>query len=166
MLYLLAIGATLVIIGFVLAGFLGERGVNDEITGAINRTPGQRISECTDLANSGDITGGISCLDGLLAADPDNSFIIANKGWLFALTARAAEDAGQIEALNEFAIENLDRAIELRSSNRDARAWRAIAHDWQGNEAQACADLEELYSLSPTSLMIDLTADLSSRCQN
>ncbi len=156
--------ATIGLSALSLGSFLGERGINDEITGAINRTPGQRISECSDRASSGDVTGGISCLDELLEQDPDNSFILANKGWLFALTARSAEDPGQIQTLNEFAIENLNRAIDLRDSNRDAFAWRAIVHDWTGSPESACEDLDRLYDLSPTELMLDLTAHLADGC--
>lgn len=158
------VGATIGLSALSLGSFLGERGINDEITGAINRTPGQRISECSDRAASGDVTGGISCLDELLEQDPDNSFILANKGWLFALTAQAAQDPTQIATLNEFALENLNRAIDLRSSNRDAVAWRAIVHDWTGNPASACEDLDRLYDLSPTELMLDLTSHLADGC--
>ena len=156
--------ATLGLSALSLGSFLGERGINDEITGAINRTPGQRISECSDRASSGDVTGGISCLDELLVEDPDNSFILANKGWLFALTAQAAQDPTQINTLNEFALENLDQAIELRDSNRDAVAWRAIVHDWTGSPVEACEDLDRLYELSPTELMLNLTSHLADGC--
>ena len=156
--------ATIGLSALSLGSFLGERGANDEITGAINRTPGQRISECSDRASSGDVTGGISCLDDLLAQDPDNSFILANKGWLFALTAQSAQDPTQIATLNSFALENLDRAIELRDSNRDAVAWRAIVNDWTGRDVAACEDLDRLYSLSPTELMLDLTGHLADSC--
>ncbi len=166
--------ARIVVAGFIvvmlggaaygLTIFSGERGVNDALTGSIDRTPGQRISECQDLASGGDVQGGIVCLDELLDLDPENSAILANKGWLFALTGRSAEDPEQVEALNSFAFENLNRALELRPTNRDALAWRTVLNFWEDDLVESCQDLVELYQLSPSPDIVGLTAGIAEQC--
>jgi len=153
-------------VSFGLTQFVGERGVNDSLSGSIDRTPGQKLDECQTLTNSGEILEGIQCVDRLLAQDPDNSSLLANRGWFLALVARGSEqaDTEQGSELYKASLENLDKALELKPSNTDALAWRAIVYNLQGDESASCDDLDLLLQNNPPNLTLELIDSLLAGC--
>jgi tetratricopeptide (TPR) repeat protein len=152
-----------VVAGFALARAAGQRAPGGTITGSID-SPRARVLECQQLgADLTMLLESIQCFDEVLAADPRNGEALAYRGWYLVLAWRSSGQSAEAEELLRGGIDYLDRAIAAEPSLADARAFRAVAADWSGDPATACAQLAELAS-RPRAPMIDqLTAPLAER---
>ena len=86
------------------------------------------------LASDGDLLEALEVLDSGLSADPENSSLLAERGWLLVLT-RAPE-------LVQRGLSNLDEAVAVQPGDPHARAYRAVAlATGGGRPGDAAADL-------------------------
>jgi len=149
-----AIGA-----GLLLAQAAGERGVNDEITGELPDSPRQRVFECQQLDQQGQVQEANECFSDVLVDDPQNVEALAYRGWLLVRTSLSAARIGADDEAAELLIparESLDRAVEINPAYPDARAFRVVLFNLEGETEAACAELEELVALDPPPFMLQL----------
>ena len=153
---LFAVGA-----GLLLARTAGERGVGDELSGAIealdqdpsHALPGARLHRWRPARR-------LECFDDVLLDDPENAEALAYRGWYLLLAAGSLQegtdtggtgaiDAADIEELTATGLEYLNRAVEADPLLPDPLAFRATIHDRQGRSAEACRDVAALVALDP-----------------
>lgn len=145
--------------GWLLALAAGERGVNDEITGNVDTSPRQLVFECQQLDQQGEIQEANECFAQVLALDPQNVEALAYRGWLLVRTSGSAQQLGADDEAAEILIAakaSLDRAVEVDPNYADARAFRVVVYNAEGDVEAACAEFEELLALDPPEFMVDL----------
>ncbi len=156
--------------GFLLARSVGERGVNDQITGSIEPSSRTRTRDCLELANGTGNLESIQCLDAVVADDPTNAEAWSYSGWFVALTGFSAADAGDTTAAAELlasAEGRLDEAVAADPDFPDAYAFRAVLASRRGDHDRACGELSTLLDLNPPPFVLELvsTVDLASGCE-
>lgn len=167
----LALSAFALGAGFLLAQTSGERGVNDQLSGAIDASSRTRVAECQELGSiEGNLVGALSCFDELLLNDPENAEALSYRGWYLLLAAGSLQAAADSEADDQDADEliatgltYLDRAIAADPLLPDPLAFRATVYDRQGRSGEACADVATLVALDPPSFFLDQTAAIAER---
>lgn len=153
--------------GVLLAQAVGERGVNDEITGNVDASPRQRVFECQELDQLGSIQEANECFSEVLVADPRNVEALAYRGWLLVRVSGTADRMGEADQANEILISakaSLDQAVEIDASYPDARAFRVIVYNAEGNLEAACAEQAELFALDPPQIILQLISGLQLTC--
>lgn len=158
----LALGA-----GLLLAQAVGERGVNDEITGNIDASPRQRVFECQQLDREGAVPEANECFSEVLVMDPRNVEALAYRGWLLVRVSGSAQEIGEDSQAAEILLSakaSLDEAVDIDPGYPDARAFRVIVYNAEGNTEAACAEFRELVALNPPEFMLSLVADLELSC--
>ena len=102
------------------------------------------------LASDGDLLEALEVLDSGLSADPENSSLLAERGWLLVLT-RTPE-------LVQRGLNNLDEAVAVQPGDPHARAYRAVAlATVVGRPSDATADLAVFAAIdSPPADLVDL----------
>lgn len=158
-----AIGA-----GLLLARAAGERGVDDEITGEIDASPRQRVFECQQLDQQGEIQAANECFADVLVNDPQNVEALAYRGWLLVRTSGSAQRIGADGEAAEILLSakaSLDRAVEIDPTYPDARAFRVIVYNAEGDGDAACDEYAELIALDPPPFMVDLVSSLGLSCE-
>ena len=153
--------------GWLLALASGERGVNDEITGNIDASPRQRVFECQQLDQQGAVQEANECFSDVLVADPRNVEALAYRGWLLVRVSGSADRAGESESAAEILISakaSLDEAVEINPSYPDARAFRVVVYNAEGNLEAACAEQAELFALDPPDIILGLISELGLTC--
>ncbi len=164
--------AVAVVAGLMLARTAGERGVNDQITGAIDESARNKVVRCQELGSTGgDLIGSLECFDEVLADDPSNPEALAYRGWYLLLTAgslqQAADGSAESEAdaveLMAGGLDYLDRAIEADPTYADPLAFRASVYDRLGESQAACADIATLLTLDPPPFFVEQTAAIAAR---
>ncbi len=160
----LAIGA-----GFLLAQAVGERGVNDQITGSIDPSDRDQVLRCQQMgAQANQLLESLTCFDEVLDRDPQNVEALTYRGWYVVLASGTAQQAGQDDAaaeLLESGMFFLDRAIEVDSEYPDARAFRAIVFDRNGQPDRACEEIAVIAAGSPPPMIEQLVAPLAERLE-
>lgn len=157
--WLVGVAAFAVGAGWLLALAAGERGVNDEITGNLPDSPRQRVFECQQLDQQGAIPEANECFLEVLADDPQNVEALAYRGWLLVRTAGSAQRIGADAEAEEILISakaSLARAIEVDPTYPDARAFRFVVYNAEGNIDAACAEYADLRALDPPPIMLQL----------
>ena len=153
--------------GLLMARTVGERGVNDQITGSIEESPRERVLRCQQIGqDTTRLLESLQCFDEVLLEDPQNVEALTYRGWYVFLASRQAEDAGvedQAQELMESSARFLDRAADVDPTFPDARAFRAIVADRLGEPEVACTELAALDALNPPPMITGLTAPLSER---
>ena len=173
--------------GVLLARTLGERGIGDQLTGAIDESPRTKVLRCQELGSTGgDLLGSLTCFDEVLAVDPENAEALAYRGWYLLLAAGSLEQRGAASApegtddgdvasdaavidetaaaeLTEAGLAYLDRAVEADPTYPDPLAFRATINDRLGNAEAACTDLATLWSLDPPPFFLEQTAAIVER---
>jgi len=162
-----------VIAGLALAQGLGERGVNDSLTGAVDPSSRTQVMECQaqGAGPQGDLLGAIKCLDQVLTVDPDNAEALAYRGWYLLLAAGSVQEGGpsdtvptaDVQALIDSGLDYLTRAVEADATLPDPLAFRAVAYDRLGRSADACADVAALKALDPPPFFLQQTSALAER---
>jgi|GEM_PF-5989460 len=150
-------------VAYGLSLFVGERGVNEAISGSINLTPGQQLDECEDLTKTGRIAEGLKCVDDLILLDPENSQLLANRGWYFALAARSAEPELSSKWYG-LALADLNSALDIKPTNQDALAWRGIIYSSLSDTTKACQDFESVLDLNPDPFLLELIGPRAANC--
>ena len=153
--------------GLLLARAAGERGVDDEITGNLPDSPRQRVFECQQLDQEGAIQEANECFSAVLADDPQNVEALTYRGWLLVRTAGSAQQIGADAEADEILISakaSLDRAVEIDPTYPDARAFRVIVYNAEGERAAACAEYDEFLALDPPEFMMSLVDGLELDC--
>lgn len=162
------------IAGLALAQGLGERGVNDSLTGAVDPSSRTRVMECQAQGSGpeGDLLGAIKCFDQVLTVDPENAEALAYRGWYLLLAAGSVQQGGgptdtvppaDIQALIDGGLDYLTRAIEADPTLPDPLAFRAVAYDRLGRSEEACADVAALKALNPPPFFLQQTSALAER---
>lgn len=154
-----------VVAGYVLAQAAGERGVNDELSGSIDRTPRERVLECQNLGPS-KVTESLECYQEVLDIDPDNVEAHTYRGWALILVIGSAQQSGNteiVDALLPQAMVHFDRAVEIDPQYPDVRAFRAVVFEAEGELDRACEELEVLDSVNAAAFIGELTAPLRQR---
>jgi tetratricopeptide (TPR) repeat protein len=102
------------------------------------------------LASDGDLLEALEVLDSGLSADPENSSLLAERGWLLVLT-RTPE-------LVQRGLSNLDEAVAVQPGDPHARAYRAVAlATVVGRPGDATADLAAFAAIDdPPADLVDL----------
>ena len=157
-----AIGA-----GWLLGQAAGERGVDDEITGEIDASPRQQVFVCQQLDQQGDIQDANACFADVLVDDPQNVEALAYRGWLLVRTSGSAQRIGAEDEAAEILISakaSLDKAVEIDPGYPDARAFRVIVYNGEGDSEAACSEYAELIALDPPPFMLDLVNSLDLSC--
>ncbi|MEZ5409763.1 MAG: hypothetical protein R2761_17175 [Acidimicrobiales bacterium] len=162
-----------VIAGLALAQGLGERGVNDSLTGAVDPSSRTQVMECQSqgAGPEGDLLGAIKCFDQVLTVDPDNAEALAYRGWYLLLAAGSVQQGGpsdtvptaDVQALIDSGLDYLTRAVEADPTLPDPLAFRAVAYDRLGRSADACADVAALKALDPPPFFLQQTSALAER---
>lgn len=163
-----------VIAGLALAQGLGERGVNDSLTGAVDPSSRTQVMECQaqGAGPEGDLLGAIKCFDQVLTLDPRNAEALAYRGWYLLLAAGSVQQGGgpsdtvpsaDIQALIDGGLDYLTRAIEADPTLPDPLAFRAVAYDRLGRSEEACADVAALEALNPPPFFLQQTSALAER---
>ncbi len=153
--------------GWLLAQAAGERGGDDEITGEIDASPRQRVFECQQLDQLGEIQEANECFSDVLVDDPQNVEALAYRGWLLVRTSGSAQRIGAEDEAAEILISakaSLDKAVEIDPNYPDARAFRVIVYNGEGDIDAACAEHAELIALDPPPFMLDLVSSLGLSC--
>ena len=151
--------------GVLLARSLGERGVNDILTGEIASTR-QRVFDCQELAADGQIADALRCLDDVLLQDPDSPQALAYRGWYLILTTSSIEadgDPEQAADLLDSGLGYLDRAVGADPDFPDARAFRAVVYDRLGRSRDACDEVAALVALEPPPFFVQQTQPIVER---
>lgn len=160
----LAVGA-----GVLLAQAVGERGVNDQITGSIDPSDRDQVLQCQQMgAQSNQLLESLTCFDEVLDRDPQNVEALTYRGWYVVLASGTAQQAGQDDAaaeLLESGMFFLDRAIEVDPEYPDARAFRAIVFDRNGEPDKACEEIAVIAAGSPPPMIEQLVAPLAERLE-
>lgn len=154
--------------GLILARTVGERGVNDGLTGSVEESLRERVLQCQAMATQGaeGLAESLSCFAEVLDEDPNNTEALTYRGWYISLVAASAQDQAlqeQADELYDSAVTSIDKAIAIDPSYPDARVFRAVIADRQGDEARACAELEVLDTLNAPVMMDQLTESLRER---
>lgn len=145
--------------GWLLAQAAGERGLGDELTGEIDASPRQRVFECQQLDQQGEIQEANECFSDVLVDDPKNVEALAYRGWLLVRTAGSAQRIGADDEAAEILISAkaaLDDAISIDPTYPDARAFRFIVYNAEGDLDAACAEYAALVALDPPPFMLQL----------
>lgn len=157
--------------GLLLARASGERGVQDQITGAIDGSSRNKVVECQRLGSTGgDLVGALECFDEVLAADADNAEALSYRGWYLLLAAGSLQDGSDsttdLDEAGELitsGLSYLDRAIEADPNLPDPLAFRASVFDRLGQSELVCQDIATLLRLDPPQFFVDQTAGLAAR---
>ena len=158
--------------GLMLARTAGERGVNDQITGAIDESSRTKVVRCQELGSTGgDLVGSLECFDEVLADDPSNPEALAYRGWYLLLTAGSlqqatdgtAQDDEDALALIGSGLDYLDRSIEADATYPDPLAFRASVYDRLGESQAACDDIAALLALDPPAFFVEQTSAIADR---
>ena len=161
---LFAVGA-----GWLLARSAGERGIGDALTGSIDQSARQRVTECQNTGmNDGDLLGAIQCFDEVLTTDPENVEALTYRAWFLVLAsssgaAGAEASTDQQTELLEAARVYLDRAIEIEPGYADARAFRSVVADRLGDSDEVCRQIEALIATDPPPFFLQQTAPVAER---
>lgn len=153
--------------GLLLAQATGERGVDDEITGNVDASPRQRVFECQQLDQEGSVQEANECFSDVLLVDPRNVEALAYRGWLLVRISGSAQQIGEDTQAAEILISakaSLDEAVEIDPAYPDARAFRVIVYNAEGNIEAACSELGELIALDPPPFMLELVGGLALSC--
>ncbi len=153
--------------GFLLAQAVGERGVNDEITGNIDASPRQRVFECQELDQTGMIQEANECFSDVLVLDPRNVEALAYRGWLLVRISGSAQQIGEDAQAAEILLSakaSLDEAVEIDPGYPDARAFRTIVYNAEGNLEAACIEQAALIALEPPEIILQLISGLQLNC--
>ena len=162
---MLGLALFVIVAGYVLAQAAGERGVNDERSGEIDRTPRERVLQCQSLGPD-KVTESLECYQQVLDVDPNNVEAHTYRGWALILVIGSAQQGGNteiVDALLPQAMIHLDRAVEIDPEYPDVRAFRAVVFEAEGEPDRACAELEVLDSVNPPAFIGELTAPLRQR---
>lgn len=151
--------------GWLLARSAGERGVGDALTGQVasNR---QRVFDCQELGETGQVIESLQCFDEVLTSDPDNVEALTYRGWYVVLATASARAAGQDDEAAELLDVGrtyLDRAVAVDPTFPDARAFRSVVYDRLGLPVEACAELSALLALDPAPMIVGLTQGVADR---
>ena len=165
------LGAFAVLAGLLLARTMGERGVNDQLTGGIEESSRTRVIRCQELGSTGgDLVGALECFDELLLDDPENAEALAYRGWYVLLAGGALQQASDspeadadVAALLASGLDYLGRSIEADPTFPDPLAFRASVYDRLGESELACADLAALDELDPPEFFLQQTAAIADR---
>ena len=153
--------------GWLLAQAAGERGVDDEITGNVDASPRQRVFECQELDRQQLVQEANECFSEVLTADPRNVEALAYRGWLLVRVSGSAERLGEESQAAEILLSakaSLDEAVDIDPRYADARAFRVIVYNAEGDIEAACDELAELIALDPPDIMLNLVAGLDLTC--
>ena len=157
-LLLFAVGA-----GWLLAQAVGERGVNDQITGSIDASLRDRILDCQTLDQQGSISEANECYTSVLDEDPQNVEALTYKGWLLVRTAGSAQQIGADDEAAEILVTAknlLDQAVAIDPDFADALAFRTIVFNAEGDTDAACAEYARFVDLDPPPFMRSLVDDV------
>ncbi|MDH3295935.1 MAG: hypothetical protein OER95_16585 [Acidimicrobiia bacterium] len=153
-------------VGWLLARSAGERGLGDAMTGDIEPSARQRVVECQELGmTDGLLLESIQCFDEVLATDPQNVEALTYRAWFLILASGSGDDvsADQRAELLDAAVIYLDQAIVIDPGYPDARAFRAVVADRQGDPDQVCSEIGELTALDPPPSFLELTDPVAER---
>jgi tetratricopeptide (TPR) repeat protein len=155
--------------GWLLGQALGERGVNDQLTGSIDLTPREQFLECQFLDQSGAINEANECYTELLEVAPENVEALAYKGWLLERTAGSAEQLGADDEAAELRASArllLEQAVAVDPGYPDARAFRVIISNSEGDREAACAEYQIFIDLDPPPFMQELVDQIAPCASN
>lgn len=166
--WIVGIAAGAVLAGLLLAQAAGERGVGDGLTGSIDESLRDRVLQCQRLGTEGaeGLEAALGCFDSVLDEDPNNVEALTYRGWYVSLVAASAQEqdmSEQAAELFEVSRDFIDRAIAVDPSFPDARAFRAVVADRQGDPETACRELAALQALDAPPMMDQLTSTLEAR---
>jgi len=150
-----------VLAGFGLARFSGERGINGQITGEIDRSTRGQVLECQQQGADGDLLGAVQCFDEVLVTNPDNTEALTYRGWYLTLASSSLPDGPERQAAQESGLDSVSRALEIDPGYPDGYAFRAVIMDRLGDGEAVCADLSSLDDLNPPPFFEQQTARLA-----
>lgn len=130
-----------VVAGVLLAGALGSRTSDETVTGA-GAMPDSDSTRCRSLSLSKP-EEGIACYDDLLAETPDDVDALTYQGWA---KVRSGDVAGGSAAF--------DRVVEIDPTFPDVHVFRASVAKNAGDFAAAQRELDTLYSLNPSPVVL------------
>ncbi len=157
--WILGLAVFAVAAGWLLGQAMGERGVMDQITGSVDPSPRDQFLDCQVLDQQQSIGEANECYTTLLQRDPANAEALAYKGWLLVRTSGSASQLGRDSEAAELLVTAkglLDRAVEVDDSYPDARAFRIIVLNAEGDTDAACAEFDQMLALDPPPFMVEL----------
>ncbi len=157
--------------GLLLARASGERGVGEQLSGAIDASSRTRVAQCQELGSiEGDLLGSLECFDQVLLDDPENAEALSYRGWYLLLAAgslQASEQGADMDAeaqeLIAAGVGYLDQAIAADPQLPDPLAFRATVNDRLGDADAACRDVATLLALDPPPFFVNQTAAIAQR---
>jgi len=164
------IGTFALLVGIFLARTLGERGVDEALSGSIDTSRRDQVIECRRQGEDGDLVASLECYDDVIEIDPTNADALTYRGWFRVLQVDTLTQAGQGEAAEQLLTSgqrDLNLAIEIDPTVPDAFAFRSVVHSRLGRSEAACDDIASLIALDPPQFYLTQTARIAetSGCQ-
>ena len=152
------------IVGLFLARTLGERGVDDALSGSIDTSRRDQVINCRRLGEDQKLAASLECYDEVIEVDPTNAEALTYRGWFRVLQVDALTAAGETEVAQQLLAAgqlDLNLAIEIDPTVPDAFAFRAVVHSRLERSEAACDDLASLLALDPPQFYLSQTARIA-----
>lgn len=152
--------------GWLLAQAAGERGASDGLTGALPESMRDRNLACQQYMQQGDLTASLTCFDDILNEDPQNVEALTYRGWFLVLASSQAQQSGDSESFAALIVageRSLSDAVAVDPNFADARAFRTVVFERLGREAEACAELATLQTISRAPMIDQLIEPIGER---
>ncbi len=149
-----------VIVGIFLARTLGERGVDDALSGSIDTSRRDQVIDCRRQGENGNLVASLECYDDVIEVDPTNAEALTYRGWFRILQVDTLTEVGQAEAAQQLLSSgqrDLNLAIEIDPTGPDAYAFRSVVHSRLGRSEAACDDIASLIELDPPQFYLTQT---------
>ena len=160
----LLIGCFAVASGLILARTVGERGVDDALSGSVDTSRRDQVIQCRRQGEDGDLAGALECYDDVIEVDPTNAGALTYRGWFRILQVDSLTEAGEETAAQQFleaGQRDLNLAIEIDPDTPDAFAFRSVVHSRLGRSEQVCEDIASLVALDPPQFYLTQTSRLA-----
>lgn len=157
LLWVAGVATVAVLAGVFVAQAAGRRDTGDPLSGGIRETTRAQVAGCQGDLADGEVLAAIECFDDVLAEAPDNVEALTYRGWALVLTGD--------ERLVPTGLEYLQRAVDADPEFLDARVFRAIVFERQGEADDARAELAVIDAADAPPAVRELVAPLRERLE-
>lgn len=131
--------------GVAVARSSGDRSASQELSGGVNESVGQQLSNCFVMIRTAEPVETLKCYDQILEQHPANVEARTYRGWSLVLAG-----------LPQFAWRDFTEAVAIEAEYPDVRVFRAIALNQLCRPDEALAELAVFDAMNPPEDMVDL----------